>query len=394
MPHNGLPPPPRQSLGLKKGLSLEVFRSFKKQQAILHPLSFLLWECSLRCDLACAHCGSDCQAESSIPDMPLSQFIPVLQDIKRMLITESKRSNHGQAWPTIGLTGGEPSLRPDIIECGEAIRAEGFPWGMVSNGNSMTASLFDGLIKAGLGSLTISLDGLEGSHEKLRGKRGSFKRALASIEMAAASNINMDVVSCVNQANLSELEKLKELLMSLGVKRWRLFSIFPRGRAALQPWLRLDPLHYLSLMEKIAAFRKEGGINVNYGCEGYLGEWEGKVRDYYYFCRAGVNFASILVDGSVTGCTSMRRDFIQGNIHEQPFSEIWRDAFQELRDRSWTKSGPCATCPSYRHCQGNGLHLWIKDDAGRPRLARCNLAEIHQGIALRRAETLGGNNVK
>jgi radical SAM enzyme (rSAM/lipoprotein system) len=372
-------------LGLKRRLTLELLSSYKRQQAILHPLTYLLWECTLRCDLECAHCGSDCRASSPVPDMPLSDLLPVLEGIK---------GRYDPAEITVGITGGEPLLRPDLSDCGAAINALGFPWGMVTNGYSMTVSRFDSLLKAGLGSLSLSLDGLKSSHEALRGRKGSFDRTLAAVTMATAAirsgrKLNLDVVTCANQANLSELAALRELLLGAGVERWRIFTIFPRGRAARlaeaarlvgtarRDWLFLEPKGYRSLLDMIVAFRKEGGIEVDYACEGYLGPYEGEARSYCYFCRSGINFASILVDGSIAGCASARRDFIQGSIYRDSFLRVWDEGFEAMRDRSWTRRGPCAKCSSYRYCLGNGLHLWNEGGDGP---MRCNLREIVQGL--------------
>jgi radical SAM enzyme (rSAM/lipoprotein system) len=366
--------PASVSLGVKKRLTLELLRSYKKQQARLHPLSFLLWECTLRCDLACAHCGSDCRAESATPDMPLKDFMTVLREIAGQYPPESV---------TVGLTGGEPLLRPDLEDCGAAIRSLGFPWGMVSNGYSLTRRRFESLMRSGLGSLSLSLDGLEASHESLRGRAGAFARTLGAIELAASAasearlgggpRLAFDVVTCANKANLEELPRLRELLMERGVRRWRIFSIFPRGRATGQDWLSLSPREYHRLMDRIVEFRESGGIEVDYACEGFLGPYEGEARGYYYFCRSGINFASILADGSITGCTSMRRDFIQGNIYNGSFLGAWDRGFGALRDRSWTRIGPCASCRSYRYCEGNGLHLWAPGAQGP---MRCNLGEL------------------
>ncbi len=59
------------------------------------------------------------------------------------------------------------------------------------------------------------------------------------------------------------------------------------------------------LMEFIDAER-ENGRHVSYSCEGYLGTYEGKVRDHLYQCAAGISVASILIDGSISACTSIR----------------------------------------------------------------------------------------
>ena len=50
-------------------------------------------------------------------------------------------------------------------------------------------------------------------------------------------------------------------------------------------------------MEFIKACRKEGRIIASYGCEGFLGNYEGEVRDHFFFCNAGVSVAGVLSDG-------------------------------------------------------------------------------------------------
>jgi len=81
------------------------------------------------------------------------------------------------------------------------------------------------------------------------------------------------------------------------------------------------------------------------------------VRDNPFFCHAGIHIGSVLVDGSISACPSLRADFIQGNIYKDDFWTVWNDRYQNMRDRSWTKTGKCATCKSYKYCEGNGLHL-------------------------------------
>ncbi|MDD5186097.1 MAG: radical SAM/SPASM domain-containing protein, partial [Paludibacter sp.] len=56
-------------------------------------------------------------------------------------------------------------------------------------------------------------------------------------------------------------------------------------------------------------------------------------------------------------CPSLRADYIQGNIYKDDFWKVWNEKYQIMRDRSWTKTGKCATCKSYKFCEGNGLHL-------------------------------------
>lgn len=174
---------------------------------------------------------------------------------------------------------------------------------------------------------------------------------------AATEELVFDVVTCVHQRNLADLEAMRDLLVSLGVKQWRLFQIFPKGRAADNPLLHLAPADFRRMMDFIKQTRREGVIKASFGCEGFLGDYELEVRDTPFFCRAGIQVGSVLADGSISACPSLRADYIQGNIYQDDFWTVWNERFQVMRDRSWTRTGRCADCKVYRYCEGNGLHL-------------------------------------
>ena len=121
------------------------------------------------------------------------------------------------------------------------------------------------------------------------------------------------------------LEEFKELLIAEGVGWWRLFTIFPVGRARNDESLRLTDGQFREVLEFIRRTRREGRIDVSYACEGFLGRYEGEVRDDFYQCAAGVSVASIRVDGAISGCTSIRSNFHQGNIYRDDFWEVWQN---------------------------------------------------------------------
>ena len=145
-----------------------LFRLFRDNEIKVHELNYLFWECTTRCNLRCRHCGSDCSVQSREKDMPLEDFLKALDTIPK---------DHRPKPFTVVLTGGEPLLRPDIEEVGKEIRRRGMGWGMVSNGYFYDREMHKKLMGAGMGSLTISLDGLEQEHEWMRGRRGSFARS-------------------------------------------------------------------------------------------------------------------------------------------------------------------------------------------------------------------------
>lgn len=340
-----------ENISFKKKVALDLFNIKKNLQIKTHELQYLFWECTLRCNLSCRHCGSDCNSSADVKDMPAQDFLDVLEKIK----------NHvDQQKSIVVITGGEPLMRNDLEEVTGKIRDLGYNWGMVTNGYLMTEDRFKKLFASGLKSMTISLDGMEEDHDWLRGKNGSFKNALNAVKMAAEASkkgLVFDVVTCVNQRNFNHLEKFKELLISCGLKRWRTVRIFPKGRAAEDKELKLTPEQMKDFMSFMKRTRDEGKITASYGCESFLGGWELEVRDKPFFCIAGVIVGSVLVDGSISACPSLRADYIQGNIYKDDFMDVWENKFDNMRNREWLKTGECKDCKVWKYCKGNGLHL-------------------------------------
>ena len=351
-----------KKLSLRKRVALELFRRIRKNNARIHELNTLFWECTLRCNLSCLHCGSDCKAVAGCRDMPTEDFLKVIDQI-----TPHVDPNHTM----IIFTGGEALMRNDLEACGLELYQRGFPWGIVSNGLLLNRRRLDSLLMAGLHSITISLDGFEASHNWLRRHPQSYKLALDAIRMLTEEKeIVWDVVTCVNRKNLHELSEFKDLLIDTGVNNWRIFTIFPAGRAATYPELQLTNEEFTSTLDFIRTTRKENRIRLNYGCEGFLGGYEMEVRDNFYQCYAGINVASVLADGSISACPSIRANFNQGNIYKDNFMDVWNNRFQPFRNREWARKGCCADCSMFRYCEGNGMHL--HDDDG-------NLMVCHYG---------------
>ena len=351
-------------LDLRHRLALDSDRALYRSVLESHPLEQLFWECTLRCNLACRHCGSDCKAVAQVPDMPLEDFLRVLDSVNAHCEPHSV---------FVIVTGGEPLMRPDLEACGRGIYEKGFAWGMVSNGFALSEERFRRLREAGLGSATISLDGLQESHDWMRGRAGSFERAAAAVRMLAGQrDFVFDVVTCVNRRNYDELPRIKKMLFDWGVPAWRIFTVFPMGRAAGDPELQLSNEQFRGVLDFIKATRKEGRIHASYGCEGFLGNYEGEVRDHFYHCEAGITAASVLVDGSISACASIRADYHQGNIYQDDFMEVWERGFRPYRDREWMRSGECAECKYFKYCLGGGMHL--RDEQGR--LLFCHLKRI------------------
>jgi radical SAM protein with 4Fe4S-binding SPASM domain len=162
----------------------------------------------------------------------------------------------------------------------------------------------------------------------------------------------------VNNRNIGELGRICDLLVQKRVPSWRLFTITPIGRAKNNADLSLTDQQFVELMDFIADTRISKSIDVKFSCEGYVGRYETKVRDSYFFCRAGINIGSILIDGSISACPNIDRSFSQGNIYRDNFYHVWQTEFEPFRNRNWMKTGKCAACADFKDCQGNGFHNW------------------------------------
>ena len=313
-------------LTLKKKLALELWRQQNKLAVEEHPLRQLFWECTLRCDLKCRHCGSDCKMQDAKKDMPKEDFFRVLDGI-------AKKTDPHKVFVII--SGGEPLMRQDIEQCGAGIYQRGFPWGMVTNALHLTPQRFQGLMKAGMHSMTISLDGLEEDHNWMRGNDKSFQMVSQAIDMLVATEgFVFDIVTCVTRRNYENLDEIKDFLISKGVKRWRLFTVFPVGRAALDPMMRLTNEEFRGVFDFIKKVREEGRIRADY----------------------------------------IRADYNQGNIYEDDFMDVWENRYQKYRNREWMKKDDCALCSYFRYCQGNGMHL--RDGNGK--LLLCHLKRLKE----------------
>ena len=334
-----------RKLGLRKRIGLRLFSDLYAEKIAEHKLRTLFWECTLRCNLACRHCGSDCRVDPGVPDMPLADFLKVLDEE----VTPHNRPED----VLLIFSGGEVLVRSDLEEAGREVTRRGYAWGMVTNGLALDADRLRSLMDAGLRSISISFDGFEDAHNYIRRNPRSFEKALDAIRLIVREpRLTYDVITCVTSPMVARLEEFKELLIAEGVKYWRIFSIFPVGRAKDDPTLAVTDAQFREVLEFIKRTRKEGRIDLSYACEGFLGGYEGEVRDDFYSARRGFGLPRSGWTGRFRGCTSIRANFHQGNIYRDSFWDVWQNRFDKFRDREWARKGECADCKMWRFLSG------------------------------------------
>ena len=230
-------------ISIRKRLGLKLFKGMYDGVVERHKLRTLFWECTLRCNLRCRHCGSDCRTDASLNDMPLEDFLRVLDN--------EVTPNTNPSRVLIIFSGGEVLVRPDLEEAGREVKRRGYKWGMVTNGMALTRERLNSLIEAGLCSVSVSLDGFEDIHNDIRQNPLSYSRALEALRLISKTGLAYDAITCVTPALVDRLEEWKELLINNGIRNWRIFSVFPAGRAKRDEGLHLNAEQFRKVMEFI-----------------------------------------------------------------------------------------------------------------------------------------------
>jgi len=334
---------------------LAKYRKKLRKQPQLHSLFI---EMTGLCNEHCRHCGSSCgdfEVNNMLSQEEIKQFLDEICedfDISKMLLC---------------ITGGEPLLRPDFFEIMDYANSKGFKWGMTSNGLLITPEVAQKLRITGMKTISISVDGLEESHEWFRQVKGSYQKTLDGIKnlLNEGGFQHVQITSVIHKKNIHELPQMYETFRALGVKSWRVINIEPIGRAKQMPELLLSPQEYRQVLTFIEKMRfKDPKFEVVYGCSHFLGtDMEREIRKWYFLCNAGVYTASVMYNGDVGACLDIERrpETIQGNIRQRRFSDIWKNEFKIFRT-DYRKCGECRKCKDYKFCAGESFHTWNFDE--------------------------------
>jgi len=336
-------------------------------------LTYLFWEATMACNLACRHCGSRCSpAEARDRDLDGATMMRLFDELAADF--DARRM-------TIAVTGGEPLLRRDLCAIMGRAHELGFWWGVVTNGTLVTPAVVADLRAAGMGTVSISIDGDAQAHAFLRGTEDAYDKGMRAVALLREADFldRVQVTTVVHRKNVDLLDGMYDTLHARGCQEWRLLMADPIGRMQDEANrdLILDGPGLRRLLDFVAARRADPGpMPVTFEESGFLGlEYEGRVRDYYFHCPAGIEIGSVLHDGAISACPSLPRSLVQGNVRDDRFSDVWRTQFTLFRDRDGTRrKGPCASCAWWNYCEGGSLHLWDWE-RDEPRL--CHYRLLH-----------------
>jgi radical SAM protein with 4Fe4S-binding SPASM domain len=317
-----------------------------------HPLRYLFLEVTRRCNLRCAYCGSSCEITAPAEELSTRQWCAIIDQIAADFYAPQVM---------VAVTGGEPFARKDLFDIFTHLQERGFHYGMVTNGTYITPKKAERLVQAGIGSISLSMDAPPAINDEIRGSSASEKVALAITALRNAGYRGiLEVISTVTHRSIPHLETMRRHLAKLRVSKWRLGPVIPIGRCATRDDLILTPEDICTLLAFTKNSRSDRCLPApEMAEEGYLGDdFEGVVRPNLCACNAGITVGGILHDGRIGACPELTDAFTQGHIARDRFKDVWENGYQDLRDRSWTHKGACATCDVYHRCQGGALHLY------------------------------------
>jgi len=317
------------------------------------PLEIIQWELTRRCDLRCSMCFLP---EEGRRDHELS-FREALDLVGRFADMGVKE---------VHLFGGEAYLRRDFLNIVKALAHLRLSLTFTTGGLNFPVN---DVVEAGEGRISrimVSLDGLEPTHDALRGVAGSFKAGLRCLESAKRAEIPCGVTTQLNRRTLGDLEILTRLLFLAGVGLWHVQLTEPFGRAVsrfnslLQPYelpAALDVLNRIKLTASKDRVLVKLGNNIGYGtprCRALREDVDEVLR--YTSCRQGMNYLAIQSDGRVKGCAACAGGIgpYQSNIRERDLKDIWEDTREFGWTRLWSEDllwGFCADCPHRLTCR-------------------------------------------
>ena len=325
---------------------------------------YAVWEITMRCDHACAHCGS--RAEFARPDELSTEE---LLDVANQLIRIGTRE--------VTLIGGEAYLRSDVYTLVEHLTQGGIHVSMQTGGLGLTDRRIKKLKQAGLRGIGVSIDGPEDAHDTLRDRVGSFKAGMAAIKRASDHGFTVTSNTQINQLTKDRLLETADILEAAGVRIWRSQITVPMGRAADRPEWLLQPYEVVEVIDTLAEAKtkilerahREGKdlkkvMNITLGNNiGYFGPHEELLRSYpgvvsrvWNGCQAGRFTLGIESDGRIKGCPSLpTAPYIGGNIRDLTLEQLWNDTpeLRFVRDRGTEELwGHCKTCYYGEICRG------------------------------------------
>jgi radical SAM protein with 4Fe4S-binding SPASM domain len=252
----------------------------------------------------------------------------------------------------LGISGGEPLLRHDILEILGHAKGREMTVGIASNGAKLSRARAAQLAALQLDRLQVSLDGFAEQHDALRRWPGLFERVLTTIQRADEAGLNVNVCCTINQLNFETLEPFVAFLAQTKIKRLNLSRFVPTGRGS--DFLDPGETAWRGIIERCGELKVAylGRIEiVTHLAQQILVDHEAKDMPAFAGCQAGRGQGCVTADGTVFPCVLL--PIALGNIRQAAFGDVWRNSqmIRALQDRDHLQ-GECGSCTLRERCGG------------------------------------------
>jgi len=319
-----------------------------------------MWNITRKCNLNCDHCYLDATT-STADELALEDGIKLIDELVDINI------------PILILTGGEPLLSRNFYAYAFHAKEVGLKTVVSTNGTLITPEVARLLKEAAIRYVGVSLDSCRPDvHDKFRGVKGAYKRALEGLKNARDAGLKTGLRVTLNKDNWHEIPGLLDLTLKNEIPRFCLYHLVPTGRGAgiadrdVTPEQRISVLKFLAeaAMElkdqEIEILSTDSPMDGAYLLEMLKNDPEKRERVWKLLqnaggCSAGIKVANINHRGDVLPCHFMP-DMKVGNIRENSFRDIWIEnpssELKALREIRSNLKGACAECEYLELCGG------------------------------------------
>ncbi len=304
-----------------------------------------------RCNLACDHCYLDARhlSEGGADELSTEEICRVLSEIAEV-----------GPEAMVVLTGGEPTLRPDLPELAAHASALGLMVVVGTNGMSLTPARVEKLQASGVAGIGISVDSLNPeTHDKFRGLQGAWARTMAGIDACKDVGMPFQIHFSATENTGDEIDDMVDFARDAGAMVLNVFFMVCTGRG--EKYSGISAAKYDHVLRRVAtAAKRETRLMVRAKCAPHFKriaiemdpEWPITAAHGYDAggCIAATRYARVTPNGDVTPCPYMENS--AGSVKEKSFKEIWNDAPVLNALRAPKLEGRCGVCEFQILCGG------------------------------------------
>ncbi len=303
---------------------------------------FLQLHVTNRCNLRCKHCyeaGYTLKKQDKL--LKSSEILEIIDQYRGFL---DQFGYYGRIY----FTGGEPIIDPNLrLYISKASQLHMCTM-ILSNGTLIDPTTAHLLREAGTHIVQVSLDGLEETHDAIRG-RGNFAKATQGLDNCYKAGIRTTAMLTLSKLNASEIDAILQHCIHHKVRHFSLGRLVPIGNGALLSEHLLTNKELLEVFKNIKRLKKRYNDSISISIHDplwltYLG-----VKNTCG-CSAGIRGICVVENGDIMPCR--RLELVVGNIKTTSLLNIWNsDCLRHFRERD-NYLGKCKECRSLKVCGG------------------------------------------